>query len=110
MYKMNAANTPKIGNELEKHGLEYIPEAHCYLLIENQRKDFTSPTSDFARIADDILEETFITPSQVAEYKVQYHQTYMKQWIQKSRSRFTFEEIWQIREQCIRNLEKISSA
>lgn len=105
MYKMNATNTPKIGKELEKQGLEYIPEAHCYLLIENQRKDFTSPTSNFARIAHYILEETFITPAQVAEYKVQYHQTYLKQWIKKTGSRFTFDEIWKIREQCIRNLE-----
>lgn len=28
---MNENNTPKIENTLSKVGLEYIPEAHCYL-------------------------------------------------------------------------------
>jgi len=30
-YKMNNCNTLGIGNALKASGLQYLPEAHCYL-------------------------------------------------------------------------------
>ena len=33
MYKMRTTNTPKIGTTLSEHQLDYMPEAHCYLKI-----------------------------------------------------------------------------
>ena len=35
LYKMTEKNTPGIGNELTKNGIEYIPEAHCYIKVDN---------------------------------------------------------------------------
>lgn len=104
MYKMNCTNTPKIGNALSKHQLDCIPEAHCYLKINDERFDYTSPTSDFNRIKNNILLEKVITPQQVAKYKVMFHKAYIKDWIETNNISFDFDKIWRIREQCIANL------
>ena len=105
IYKMNSKNTPKIGNALNKTTINYIPEAHCYLKIENERLDFTSSTSNFFKIKDDILSEKEIAPEQVSEFKVDFHKAYLKDWINNDDNiPYSFEEIWQIREQCIANL------
>ena len=37
IYKMNEINTPKIGNTLVNNKLNYIPEAHCYLKIDDKK-------------------------------------------------------------------------
>jgi len=50
IYRMNAFNTPGIGSVLAEHGLDYVPEAHCYLKIKGQPMDFTFSNSDFSRI------------------------------------------------------------
>ncbi|MCK8520707.1 hypothetical protein M0D21_03960 [Aquimarina sp. D1M17] len=104
IYKMNQVNTPKIGQEIARHNLEYIPEAHCYLRHVNSTIDVTSLESNFDRIADTILSETLIAPDQVGDYKVNFHKEYIKNWIVKERIHLTFEEVWSIREQCIKNL------
>lgn len=104
MYKMNIKNTPKIGNALSEYQLDYIPEAHCYLKINDKRLDFTSPTADFNKLKNDILLEKEISPEQVAEFKVDFHKTYLKDWIKNNQVSFSFEDIWKIREQCITNL------
>lgn len=36
MYRMNNLNTPEIGDTILESGLEFIPEAHCYLKLNNQ--------------------------------------------------------------------------
>ena len=46
LYQMNTKNT-LIGNSLKGSGLTYIPEAHCYLKINNQRVDVTSKNTSF---------------------------------------------------------------
>ena len=104
MYKMNNNNTPKIGNELLKNSIEYIPEAHCYLKINDQRIDLTTKNSDFKKIESDIIEEIEIQPSQVGEFKINYHKNYIRNWLTKADIDFDFDQIWKIREQCIRNL------
>lgn len=104
IFKMNVINTPKIGNVLLENNLDFMPEAHCYLLIENQRLDFTSRNSDFKRIKNDILLEQEIEPYQVAKFKVDFHKAYIKSWIETYEIHFSFDEIWDFREVCIRNL------
>lgn len=104
MYKMTESNTSKIFPILSENNLEYIPEAHCYLKYRNERIDATSATSDFAKIENDILEEIEIQPEQVSGFKIKFHQKYLKNWIQKEKIDFKFEEIWAIREKCIKNI------
>jgi hypothetical protein len=42
IYEMHERNTPGVGAVLEREGLSGIPEAHCYLVV-NQRR--TEPSS-----------------------------------------------------------------
>lgn len=106
MYKMSASNTRNLENVLSKNSLDYLPEAHCYLKIDGERLDFTSPNSDFNKIKNDILLEKEIQPQQVVEFKVAFHKNYLQDWIKTEKVPFNFNEIWNIREQCIANLSQ----
>ena len=105
MYRMDNLNTPKIGNTILENGLEYIPEAHCYLKLNNQRIDITSNNSDIENLIDDIIEEIEIKPEQVNKFKVDYHKQYLHNWINENEIEMGFDKIWEIREQCIKKLE-----
>lgn len=105
MYKMHAINTPKIGTILTDCGLEYLPEAHCYLRFNNDLMDFTMDTADTIDFQGDIMEEIEITPSQIDTFKVQYHKDFLKEWLsQHPEIHYSLEELWLIRENCIRAL------
>ncbi len=105
MYRMNHLNTPKIGNTILKSGLDYIPEAHCYLKLNNHRIDITNSNSDIENLIRDIIEEIEIEPEQVNTFKVDYHKEYLQKWINENQIKMDFERIWEIREQCIKKLE-----
>jgi hypothetical protein len=104
IYKMNQHNTPNIGNVLMENSFDFIPEAHCYLKIENNRTDITTDNSDFEKIERDILNELEIEPEQVAEFKVEYHKQFLINWISENEINRNFNEVWEIREKCITNL------
>jgi hypothetical protein len=87
---------------------EYIPEAHCYLKINEDSVDITSAESDLKKIKEAILFEQVIVPEQVGEFKVSFHKDYVKKWIKEEKINFSFEEIWDIREECIAFLSKSS--
>lgn len=103
IYKMSESNT-KINKILIENGLNYIPEAHCYLKIDGTVVDVTSKESNFEKLKNDILEETEIESYLVSEFKIQYHKNYIKKWIIDHQINYTFDEIWNIREQCIKQL------
>jgi hypothetical protein len=103
IYKMNEANT-NIGKILSNNTIDYIPEAHCYLKIDGKTVDVTSKDADFEKIKADLLEEIEIEPYQVADFKVNYHQKFIKNWLNESNSAISFEKIWEIREKCIQKL------
>jgi hypothetical protein len=107
IYKMHEANT-KFGSILKENNLDYLPEAHCYLNINGKVTDITNPNSDFEKLRNDILEEICIEPNQVVDFKVKYHQNFLKNWITENQIPFTFEEIWNIREKCIQKLSEQS--
>ena len=104
MYKMNNLNTPAIGKVLIERNLEYIPEAHCYLLENEVRNDYTFPNNNKFRLEQDLLLEIEIKPQQVADYKIQYHKQFISEWKEKNSIPFSFKELWDIREQCISNI------
>ena len=104
IYRMTELNTPKIGTELSKNSMEYIPEAHCYLKVNGIRIDFTTKKSEFKKIEKDIIQEKKIEPKQVAIFKVDYHKKFIQRWLKETNSEFTFDQVWQIREKCIANL------
>lgn len=104
IYRMTELNTPKIGAELTKNSIEFIPEAHCYLKINGKRTDLTTKKSEFKKIEKDIIQEKEIEPEQVAKFKVEYHKKFIENWLKESNSEFEFDQIWKIREKCITNL------
>ena len=106
IYKMNEQNT-KIGSILSDNFLDFIPEAHCYLKIDGKTVDVTSKDADFDKIKSHLLEEIEIEPYEVADYKVDYHQNFIKKWLLEIKSKFSFDEIWKIREKCIEKLSII---
>lgn len=101
IYKMTEDNTPGIGNHISKSGLSYIPEAHCYLKLNGERKDFTSPSSSISRINNVILCETEIAPGQVSVWKVDFHRQFIKTWRISEGIEMKFDAIWALREKCI---------
>ena len=103
IYKMTEQNT-KIGTLLSDNNLEYIPEAHCYLKIDGKTIDITTKDADFEKIKAVLLEEIEIEAYQVADFKVKYHKNFIKNWLIETKSDFTFNKIWDIREMCIKQL------
>jgi hypothetical protein len=107
IYKMNETNT-KIGKILSNANLEYIPEAHCYLKVNDKIIDATTNSSNFDNIKNDIIEKIEIEPYQVADFKVEYHQNFIKSWLTRTKSAYTFDKIWKIREECINHLSNVN--
>lgn len=102
LFRMNAINTPKISETLKRYNLDYIPEAHNYLKWRNQILDFTNKTSKPADFENELIEETEIIPTQIADFKVAYHRKYLQNWLDKQTTiNLTLDELWTIREQCI---------
>ena len=107
MYKMNADNTPGIGSVLQENGLDYIPEAHCYLKVNGKREDWTNLNTQIEKMAPDILEEITIQPNQIGAYKVTYHKNFLNEWRLEQNVSLPLEELWTIRETCIAKLSEM---
>ncbi len=103
IFKMKADSTPRISATLRRHGLDYIPEAHNYLRIHGEIADYTWPDApDFSK---DLLIEQEILPAQITDFKVDFHQAFLRSWLRENPAvPYTPEALWVIREQCIRDL------
>ncbi|MEO5644753.1 MAG: hypothetical protein ABIQ40_05415 [Bacteroidia bacterium] len=103
LFRMNATNTPQVSETLFAHKIEYVPEAHCYLRFDGEIIDCTKTTA--FNFVDDLIEEIEISPDQVAAYKVAYQKAYLEKWLlQNTEIKFTLDEFWAIREQCIMDI------
>ena len=105
IYDMNEANTPGVGEILRAHGLSSIPEAHCYLVHEGRRIDVTRsgvrPSEPIARFDP----EWTIEPSGIGEEKQALHRRHLRRWLRRHRELpLSFDELWAVREACIRSL------
>jgi hypothetical protein len=106
VFKMNATNTPKIKSILETHQLDYIPEAHCYLKYNNELLDITFNRDDSPSFVDTLLYEITIKPEQIGEYKISFHKSFLKTWIRSEHLRISFNQLWDIREECISKISE----
>ena len=105
VYRMSGKNTPGSGPILETAGLDYVPEAHCYLQWEGERYDFTTATAAPAHFEGDLMEERLISPLEATTTKKDYHQEFLRYWL-KTQPEITlyFDELWAVREACIEAL------
>lgn len=101
IYEMNDRNTPGVGRILEKHGLAFIPEAHCYLAYEAIRIDVTRETVAAGEPIALFLHEEPIAPEQIGDYKVAMHQAWMRERVAREMPHRDWRELWKIREECI---------
>lgn len=107
IYKMNVKNTPPVGPTLEAFGLEFIPEAHCYLKRDGMILDCTKQKALEIDFGFDLMDEHEILPEQIGLFKVEYHQQFIKKWLSEyTHIPYGLNQMWDIREQCIKNLEE----
>jgi hypothetical protein len=109
IYEMRELNTPGVGSILARNGLAVIPEAHCYLKYEGKRIDITRSGAESAEPISRFLHEETIAPEQIGDYKTALHRQFMQQWLSKNSKALeilSFEDMWQIREECIAALEQ----
>ena len=106
IFKMDSEYTFKIKNTLQKFKLNYIPEAHNYLTIEEEYFDFTKPDSHYNQFKNKLLIEKEIEYYEITSEKVAFHKGYLKKWIAEENIPYNLDEIWDIREQCIKDLQQ----
>lgn len=105
IYEMNENNTPGVGNVLRMHGLNSIPEAHCYLKYKNERFDFTRINVNGEPIEEFLIEQQ-IEPYQIGDFKTDFHCSYIPIWLEKNKldQKFDLDRLWKVREECIKEL------
>lgn len=106
IFKMDAEYTFKIKNTLDKFSLNYIPEAHNYLKIDDEYFDFTKPNSEYLQFKNKLLVEKEIEYNEIMVEKISFHKKFLKKWISDENLSYSLDEIWEIREQCIKDLQK----
>lgn len=102
IYEMSERNTPGVGAVLARHGLDCIPEAHCFLRHEGARIDVTGVPAG-AEPIERFLHEEPITIAQIGAYKIEHHRSFLRDWLARrpEGARLDLEEAWRIRESCI---------
>ena len=99
IYLMSETNTPSVGPVLAAAGLRAIPEAHCYLMHNQRRYDFTGlpvmPESPFSSL----LAEFESSPHSLATDKPAQHRDFVALWAAKNG--LDPLSVWAVREQCI---------
>ena len=106
IYEMNADNTPGVGPVLRRYGLDFIPEAHCYLEYRGARVDLTS--IEAASPFESLLHEETIGPDQIGAYKPDVHRRFVRGWA--AERGLDFERVWRAREECIGALSETDVA
>lgn len=101
--KLDATLEPKVQPLLDQMGIEFLPEAHCYLHYAGQDIDLTFP-DQAPTLRVETLEVHTIQPEQIGSYKLAIHQDYLKKWLKLKKLDMTFEEVWQLRENWIQSL------
>lgn len=104
IYSMNGVNTPGVGPVLDRYQLKYLLEAHTYLCYAGERFDYTHPETTDKPWENDILIEIAIDADQIGKWKKEYHRSVLADWIKRDKIKYTLDEIWKIREECIEAL------
>jgi len=102
VYEMTQANTPGVGGELSKHGLPSIPEAHCYLRVEDGVIDVTMPEGSPSGAERRFLHKETISPEDISTYKTAVHRRVLNDWLRAvGHAELGLNAAWAIREACI---------
>ncbi|WP_219846354.1 hypothetical protein, partial [Enterovibrio norvegicus] len=97
IYLMHENNTPGVGDVLSEYGLEYIPEAHCYLRHSGSRIDLTRHGAQAEEEIAEFLTEKVIEPQGIGAEKQEYH----RECVRREFGEAEFDRVWSAREECI---------
>lgn len=103
--KVDQKLVPQVTPFLEKLGVDYFPGSHCYLYYEGLHIDVSFP-DQAPFLKAEVLKSLSIQPSQIGEFKQEFHRHYLKEWIQKKRLQWSLDEVWSLRESWIESLAK----
>src|SRR5690606_1569713 len=107
IFMMDRQNTPKITTVLNKYKLNEMPEAHNYLRWKDLVLDYTSRKSSADDFISHLENEIEIQPDQITDFKIKYHQNFLRQYLDKNPAvPYPLEEFWRIREECIAALQQ----
>lgn len=107
IFTMNSYNAPKIESVLDQYQLSEIPEAHNYLKWNHEIIDVTSKTWRKENFEPFLLKEIEITPEQIIDFKVKFHQKYLQDYLDiHPEISYSLGELWKIREKCIEVLSQ----
>lgn len=102
IFKMDNNYSAKVAPVLQRYQLQYIPEAHNYLRIDDGIIDCTTIFSSADSFINELLTEIEITPAQITDFKVAFHKKYLEQWLNEQKDiSISFDELWNCREACI---------
>jgi hypothetical protein len=101
IYAMRDANTPGVGAVLARHGLDALPEAHCYLRGGGTRLDVTRADAAAAEPIGHFLYEEAITPGGIGAHKEALHRRAMQRWVADRLPGWMADDAWRVREACI---------
>ena len=103
-FFMDAHVYPRLKNTLEKAGLEGIPEAHTFLVIDGNYVDVTSKNSPISE--DFIVDEMEIEPEGIGDFKESIHKGFIADWAEIEKINLPPDQLWAIREACINGLSR----
>lgn len=105
VVKMSKDTLPELTDILTSYNLEYIPEAHNYLMVGDVVVDCTKSTWTNNQFSSDLMLVTEIQPGQITDYKVNMHKAFLKQWLaDNTHIPYALDELFAIREECIKGL------
>lgn len=99
IYEMSEQNTPGVGMVLNAAGLTSILEAHCYLVFDGVRFDFTGLATGNVSPFESLIQENVVSPAELMEAKSRTHRQAIAAWAEQRG--VSFENAWSIRERCI---------
>ena len=75
--------------------------------ISREIKDFTKKGSNPENFVNELVEETEIQPEEITDFKVGFHQNFLKKYLKDNPEiPYSLEGFWKIREECITALQK----
>lgn len=99
IYEMCEQNTPGVGEVLRTASYSCIPEAHCYLMVADNRFDFTGLAAGTQSPFKSLLEEHVVSPKDLWQMKPRLHIQALETWAVTVGT--TAVKAWATREACI---------
>ena len=105
IYDMHEDNTPGVGVILDAAGVASIPEAHCYLKVDDSRFDFTGLRRGATSPFQSLVSETAVLPKDLVQHKRRLHANRLLNWA--GQHGLSLDDAWTIREACISALAQL---